>query len=666
MKCSRFIVPVVAASCVAVTALVVDCGCARKPTPRARAVQPEVIRDVPAPLRGTVGSESSLTGRAVPQLVSGFGLVVGLPGTGGGDLPPPIAATMERLLGQMQLTRANEALEGTIFKDKTPQQILRMKEVAVVIVYAQVAPGAPNGTDFDVYVTSVNKGTDISLEGGWLYSTELHPGPPSIAGGITAKPIGSAKGQIYINPFAQPGAEGPSRQDGRILGGGTVLNSLNLELVLDNESHSRAASITSAINNRFPPGPGGEPTARGRTGRIIHITVPRSYREDADTFLKLLQHIQIQQGAPQEFAKRYVAALKTQPVLAEELSWCLEALPQKAAVPFLRDLYDSTEQAVRWAALRAGAGLGDALAAPALKQLAAEGPAARRADAIRLLGKLAAGPTVDTALRDQLDASELTVRVAAYEALVSRAEAVQLRRIREQIQALPPAARIASVADDNAPSRRVLELAGDTLQGVRRKVVEGKFILDVVPSGEPLVYVTQTGRPRIVIFGQRLEIRRPVVVSAWSDRLMLTSDSSAEDLRLFYKTPDQLDQNGDLIQGRAATGRAPADLPSFIEFLTHAPSLEDPRPGLGLTYSEVVSALYAFQKGKAIPAAFAVEEDYQQANLLARSREAAVPDRPDTRQDASTVRVYEVPTEPAPPVSKEPEPMVVPLPQPKK
>lgn len=648
--------------------LVVLSACAGNKGPtKGRAVKPEVTRDVPSALRGTIGSEASLTKRAKPILVSGFGLVVGLPGTGGGELPQRVAGTMERQLGLMQMNKASDALVGTIFEGKTPGQMLRMKEVAVVIVYAQVVPGAPDATNFDVYVTSVNKGPDISLEGGVLWTTDLHPGPPSPTGAVTAKPIARAKGPIFINPFSDPSAkEGFSGQNGRVLGGGTVVNSLDLELVLDNESHSRATSMVGAINARFPQA--GEPVARGKTARIIHVTVPPSYRDDAETFLQTLMHVQVQQGPAPEFAKRYVEALKSQPALSDELSWCLQALPQKAAVHFVRELYDSTETGIKMAGLRAGAGLGDALAAPALKQLAKEGPPTLRAEAVRLLGKLSAGPTVDVALKEQLNSKELSVRVAAYESLVARAEAIQLRRLRDMRQPLPPGVRLARREENAAPpAPAILELGAESLQGVKRRVIEGKFVLDVVPSGEPLVYVTQRGRPRIVVFGEKMELVKPCVVSAWNDRLMLASDSSTDDCRVYYKTLDRIDDAGDTWAGVAVSGKAPSDVASLVEFMAHVPSVEDPRPGLGLTYSEVVGALYAFQQGRAIGASFAVEEDLEQAKLLAQSRETAAPDRPDTKKDAATIKVFEPAVEPVPgpPAPKEPEPMVVPLPQPK-
>ena len=59
------------------------------------------------------------------------------------------------------------------------------------------------------------------------------------------------------------------------------------------------------------------------------------------------------------------------------------------------------------------------------------------------------------------------------------------------------------------------------VQGIRRQSIGAdpqnpKFILDLVPEGEPLIYITQSGLPRIVLFGSNLKLRRPMSVVAWS------------------------------------------------------------------------------------------------------------------------------------------------------
>jgi hypothetical protein len=642
-------------------------GCAGAP-PRARTVTVPVIHDVPSVLRGTVGAEAMLL-KADPVIVSGYGLVVGLKGTGGGDLPPAVAATMERELGLMGIGRASGALRGTALEGMTPQQLLRSKDVAVVVVYAAVMPGAPAGTPFDVYVTSVNKAPEVSLEGGTLWTTELRVGPPGHFGGHQTRHIAAARGPIFINPFAEPGLrDGVGRQDGRVLGGGTVTKPMELELVLNSESHSRARAIVQAINNRFPPAPGEPPTARGRGSvggetqyQIVNITVPNGFRERTEEFLNILLRVQINDALPQEYAKRYVEALKSDPFLANELTWCLAALPQRAAVPFLRDLYEWPEFVPRRAALRAGALLGDPLAVPHLVEMAGSGNPAQRAEAIELLARLP-GPRVDHALQAQLDASELTVRVAAYEALAERAEKMHARRILQQAQALPATIR---VGHGRGGISREAQLEFESIHGVRRHAVAGKFLLDVVPVGDGLIYVTQQGRPRIVVFGDNNALEKPALVSTWSDRLVLVADSHEDDHRLLYREPNRANEYGETLAGRMVSSRVPADLPGLVEYLAHQPTPEDPRPGFGMTYSEVVGVLHAFWSGGVVQAGFAIEDDLLQSRLLHAAQLTAPDERPESASDAEAVQVLEaniVPqlVEPQP-VPQRPRTYVVPL-----
>jgi hypothetical protein len=643
-------------------------ACASKPPPKARLVQAPIVRDVPSVLRGTVGSEATLL-KADPVIVSGYGLVVGLKGTGGGDLPPRIAATMERQLGLMGISSSSDVLRGTALEGMTPQQVLRSRDFAVVVVYAAVMPGAPPSMPFDVYVTSVNKAPEISLEGGTLWTTELRIGPPALFDGYQTRHIATARGPIFINPFAEPGArDGVGRQNGRILAGGTVTQPMELELILDSESHSRARAIVQAINNRFQPGSGEPPTARGRgTGggapyQVVNITVPTVHRQRPDEFLNILLRVQINDVMPQEYARKYVEALKNEPYLAGELTWCLVALPQRAAVPFLRDLYDWPENTPRRAALRAGALLNDALTIPHLSQMAAAGAAADRVEAIDLLSRLP-GVRVDQALQEQLSARELSVRIAAYEALADRAEKIYTRRLAQQAQGSSGTMRVAHAWDELG---REGQGAFETLHGgIRRKGVAGKFLLDVVPFGDPLIYVSQQGRPRIVIFGQAQELARPALVSAWSDRLVLVADTSEGEHRLLYREADRIDEYGEDVPGRMLSGPVPSELPGLIEYLAHRPSPEDPRPGFAMTYSEVVGVLHAFWTGSAITASFAVEDDLLQNRLLLAAQQTGPEERPDTASEAASVRVLEpqfVPqiAEPAP-VPRQREPMVVPL-----
>jgi flagellar basal body P-ring protein FlgI len=555
-------------------------ACADKDKPRMPEKPPPVLRDVPAPLRGTVGSEASLRG-ADPVLVSGFGLVVGLGGTGGGDLPGPIQVAMERELAKGGIGRGG-VLDSGPLAGKTPREVLRDPNVAVVIVEGAVPPGAPEGSTFDVAVRTLPGSTVTSLQGGTLWTTELRLGPATTYGQTRTRRLADARGPVMVNPFAgdESHRDAPSRTIGRVLGGGVVTEGLQMELVLDNESWSRATAIQSAINNRFPQGAGDRgQTARGRNASSLAISVPKAYSKKTVEFTQLLMAVRIDPAAPQEAAKYYVEELKRSPALAGDISLCLEALG-KVAVPFLAPMYEYPEPAPRMAALRAGAKLGDARTLQYLRDMAMSGPPGLRAEAIELMGDLPTNPRVNLALWELVDTRELDVRVAAYEALAAR---------------------------------------GDPL--VDRVEIPGKATVDMLASRDPLIYVMQQVEPRIVIFGDGLKLRRNALVSVWGDRLMLTSDSENDPVRLMYDDPRT---------DRALQGKPPEELAKFVEFLGHKSTPQDPAPGLNMSYSEMVGALYELQKQGGVRAAFATQRDRLLAQLYKASQTTQIQDRPDT------------------------------------
>lgn len=582
------------AACVAVAVAVLSAAVVLPACNSGRNVEPRrvapVVRDIPSVLRGTIGAETTIRGTE-PQLVSGFGVVVGLNGTGGGELPVQVQATMERELARGGIGRGSPLDLGPL-DGVSPREFLRSPDVAVVIVEAVVPPGTPEGTEFDVRVRSLPGSSVTSLEGGILWTTELRLGPATVFGGVRTRKIAEARGPVFINPFAEPGAseaDPVTRNAGRVLGGGRLTDPLRLELVLDNPSWSRASLIQSAINSRFPPSRGDEgQTARGRSAESISIRVPQAYKERPAEFLQLLRFTRIDQSFPQEHAKRYTEELKRQPGLAEELSWALQAIG-KPAVPFLATMYDYPEFVPRMAALRAGAKLGDARTVPHLAEMARTGPTLFRLESIDLLGEMPPNPRVNTALRELLESSDLDVRVGAYEALRTRFD---------------PAVRQYAASDN-------------------------KFILERVDAGEPMIYVTQQGKPRIVLFGEGLEISRPTLMSAWSDRLMLAADSAEDPVRIYFR---------DHRTGQVHQQRVPEAVDELVRFLAHKPSPEDPRPGLDMTYSQVVGALYEMHRHGVVDAAFATERDRLLAALLKAADETVIHDRPETTAEAARER----------------------------
>ncbi|MBY0311740.1 MAG: flagellar basal body P-ring protein FlgI [Phycisphaerales bacterium] len=597
-------------------------GCGDEPR-AVRKVEPPaaLLRDVAPALRGTIGAEATFRG-IEPVLVSGLGIVVGLAGTGGADnLDQAVLATMERELGRGGVGRGSIGANMPGLEGVTPQQFLRSRNVAVVIVESRIPPGAPEDEPFDVYVRAVPGSSVTSLEGGTLWTTDLRIGPAAVFGSYKTRRIAEARGPIFINPFSAPSTSATgelevTRTTGRILGGGKVVDPLLIEMVLDNDSHARARSIVGAINSRFARGAGDEgQIARGRGSgggasmQSVALRVPRSYRERPAEFLQLVRHLRVDPSVPEEFARQYVETLKTQPELSEDMRWCLQAVG-RPALPFLYPMYDYPELGPRMAALQAGAGLGDPRAVPALIELAKTGPASLRTEAIDLLGRMPSNPAVNLALRELLSAPELDVRISAYESLRERGDSM--------IVSVP-------VGDD---------------------VRQPKFLLELVQASDPLVYVTQQGQPRVVIFGgidaslartrpdaksgkyRGLAVTKPNLVSLWDDRFMMAADESTSPTRVMWR-----DARGKLTQTTA-----PDEVAELVQFLAHNSTPENPRPGLGMSYSQVVGAVYEMTKRGAIGATFATEEDKLRAEIFQAAQQLVLVDRPETEADAQALK----------------------------
>lgn len=609
------------------------CGSSEKPKARAAAL---TVQDAPTVLKGTIGVEAQFRG-ADPVLVSGLGIVVGLNGTGGGPLPDRVAATMEREMALKGISRTTDA-PGSAVDRKSPRELLRDPNVAVVLVQAAVPPAAPGGTKFDVYVEALNA---TSLEGGLLWPVDLRLGEAAVFGAVQARRIGEARGPVFINPFADADGKGAevTLTRGRILDGGRVTEPMRIELVMDELSHSRASLIVSAINTRIPMGPGDDgPTAAGRqtagrdTGPSMALRVPMRYRQETREFIQLVKHIAVDDAYPEQLARKYVEGLKSDPSLADDLAWCLEAVGPKA-IPFVREMYDFSEPIPRLAALRAGARLGDERAAKHLKEIAASGRGIERLEAISLLSKIDGGPGVDLALRGLLGEKELVVRVAAYEALAKRAERLQVARY-DAYRSANPDSDLRKLSPTHVAELAKAELPPGTIQGVTRRTVADRFVLDVVPEGDPLVYITQQGTPRIVLFGTMPRIARPALASAWENRFMLRADPGDPKVRVRFQpspsAPGVQHAVGD-------------NLVEFIEYLTRKPSPVETRPGLDMTYAQVVGVLYALAKSGATEAGFATERDRLKALILEANADRQTRDRPESPGDEGNVVVLRRP-----------------------
>jgi len=329
--------------------------------------------------------------------------------------------------------------------------------------------------------------------------------------------IAEASGELFINPYATPGEEGSAvtRTIGRVLDGGVMTEPMGIAIALDNPSPSMAKSVVDSINSRFPREAGDRSeVARGRGTKgdfqVIEVSVRSRYVEHTADFINLIRYRQVDYMYASDHAFRYANALKTEFSMAKDLAWALESIG-RPALPFVRPLYDSSESFTQFYALRVGARLGDGRTAEYLIDIAKEKTSEFRIEAIELMRTLDR-PNVDVGLRELVAEDELRIRTAAYEALVWRAEQV---RLSQMLQNASPGSSF--TADQLRRVRRdmVITLPPGMLQGIRRipmgaGSVSGrpKFYVDLVPFGEPLIYVPQHGVPRFVLFGSTSGARR--------------------------------------------------------------------------------------------------------------------------------------------------------------
>lgn len=571
-------------SCLAIAALAGCSSIERTPKPlRASSADVGEPIDVPQIMVGTVAAETILDGYQ-PVVVHGYGLVVGLDGTGSSDVPPEVRA-------HILATAARHGIgsEQSGWGRLSPESLLNSPDTAVVVVQGVIPPGAPDGTLFDVRVSAHPTSSTSSLEGGRLYTADLLPAvhpemglralPPT--GSQQPAPLAQGGGPVFINPFADPTSPDDTvdRRTGWILNGGSVLKDMPLKLRLVQPSHTRASIIQDAVNTRFPQDRGtAYETAHGENDEAIAIRVPDEYAGSTEDFVELLRHTTIRQFAPESVAETIRRYVLENPATAFDAAWRWRALGPRC-LPTIRQLYDNPQELPRLAALRAGASLGDPLVTPHLIHMAQSGSTGVRAQAIELLADMGLDPVIDQALRGLLDDPDLELRLAAYDALNQR---------------------------------------GDPM--IERFTVDDKFVVDVVESDFPMIYIAQVGMPRLALFGRDLSVRTPVTMTTWSRRFMMKGDGGDREIEVYYRPPDAIQGSSHLVDVNVA---------DLIRFLGHSARPDKPLPGLGFSYSQVIGVLHQIWRQGYLEADFKAEQDRVLAAIIKQQHRGLVPQRPE-------------------------------------
>jgi flagellar P-ring protein precursor FlgI len=222
---------------------------------------------------------ASIEGVRSNQL-TGFGLVVGLDGTGDQTTQMPYTTQgLSNYLQQLGITLTSTTLAQ-----------LQMKNVAAVLVTAQLPPFARPGQLLDVNVSSV--GNAKSLKGGTLIAAPLKGADGEIyalaQGNLIVAGAGAAAGgsKVQVNHLSAgripDGAQVERVVPTALQEGATVNLSLNAS------DFQTARKVAQAINQQFGAG-----VAQALDGRTVQVTAPTN-PNDRITFLAEMEELPVQ------------------------------------------------------------------------------------------------------------------------------------------------------------------------------------------------------------------------------------------------------------------------------------------------------------------------------------------------------------------------------------
>ncbi len=224
------------------------------------------------------------------QLV-GYGLVVGLAGTGDGKDPTFTGQSLKAILESLGVTT-------NPYDDYDLQQSrgrpIQVDNVAAVMVTATLPPFAKPGQVVDVNVAAL--GTATSLRGGNLVMTELR--------GIDGQTYAVAQGPLTVTGVMEE-QNGASIQigiptSGRIPDGATVERQVDnsfdksdhLIFNVNSNDFSTTAAITEKINEVF-----GEGTAFAMDGVSLAVRAPVGLSERV-SFVGMIENLNVEPGIP--------------------------------------------------------------------------------------------------------------------------------------------------------------------------------------------------------------------------------------------------------------------------------------------------------------------------------------------------------------------------------
>jgi flagellar P-ring protein precursor FlgI len=221
---------------------------------------------------------ATLEGARENQLV-GYGIVVGLAGTGDKRQTVFAAQTLANVLARMGVTVSPGAI--------------RVNNTASVMVTANLPAFAQPGTRLDVTAAAIGDATN--LQGGLLLVTSLR--------GMDGEVYAVAQGPVVTGGFVA-GRSGNSQTvnhptvgrvpEGAIIerGAPSVLSGSRLRLQLRRADFTTAVRVAEAVNRRYSPAAAS--LAKAENSAVVSVDIPAAFRERPADFVAEVENLSVE------------------------------------------------------------------------------------------------------------------------------------------------------------------------------------------------------------------------------------------------------------------------------------------------------------------------------------------------------------------------------------
>lgn len=422
-----------------------------------------------------------------PMNIMGYGVVVGLAGTGGNVPQGP----------------ARSAALGMLHQQKTekPAEFLASRDAAVVLVTSKVPAGARVGDSFDIEVRCLDEDKQTSsLRGGFLLLSSLK----DVADVSQLSERTAEGGAQYRSGYEWAIANGPimievgqeaAARKGRVVGGARLKKERQLAMVMRGDFNKKAEQsmrVGSAIDERFRVQTSGNfaKIANPKDDQHILLRVPDQYKNNVPRFLEVLARIPYEAGNAERLAwQRRCGEDLLDPDRCFEAALRLEAMGSEMREELQKGC-QAAHVKVRFASAESMAYLGgggntiDTLAE--VVRLSPE----LRPYALTALS-VVADPTAATKLRELMNGESIETKYGAFVALRT---------------GYPTDVGLKSMAARQA----------------------GCTIYDVAPASAPIVHISTTGQPEIVIFGKNHELMTPFSITVGPEIVVAAREGETE------------------------------------------------------------------------------------------------------------------------------------------